>query len=128
MSCLTILALFAILTLIAGYTPMNSTQTGVNEQTIAAFDARRNFGKLLNGIKAGMKFVVKEHGEPVAAVVPLEEYEKWKQEREDAFRELSTIMDEAADNAHLSEKQALQLATDAVTAVRATGKAAVATS
>lgn len=98
---------------------MKTTQTGINEQTIAAFDARRNFGKLLDRIKAGIHVIVEEYGEPVGAFLPLAEYKKWKQDQEETLRTMLAMMDEAANNANLSEEEASKVATDAVTAIRA---------
>jgi prevent-host-death family protein len=55
-------------------------------KVIAAFDARRQFGRLLNDVMAkGDTFVVERHGEPVAAAVPIEVYEQWKRQREAFF-------------------------------------------
>jgi len=98
---------------------MNITNTSVTEKSVPSFDARRHFGKLIDGVKAGGKFVIKEHGQPVAAIVPLALYEQWKQEREEALTSLSTLMDEASANANLSEEDAMKLALEAVAAVRA---------
>jgi len=117
-SILTNITLFATIALIARYT-MNITNTSVTEKSVPSFDARRHFGKLIDGVKAGGKFVIKEHGQPVAAIVPLALYEQWKQEREEALTSLSTLMDEASANANLSEEDAMKLALEAVAAVRA---------
>jgi prevent-host-death family protein len=93
---------------------MNTTQTGATEKTIAAFEARRHFGKLLDEVSRDTKFVVKVHGEKVAALVPLSIYENWKREQET----LLALMDEAATNANLSSEDAENLAAAAVKAVR----------
>ena len=82
-SILTNITLFATIALIARYT-MNITNTSVTEKSVPSFEARRHFGKLIDGVKAGDKFVIKEHGQPVAAIVPLALYEQWKKEREEA--------------------------------------------
>jgi prevent-host-death family protein len=85
------------------------------ERTIAAFDARRQFGKVLNEVVAkGDTYVVARHGEPVAAVVPIAVYEQWKRSREAFFDRLEAT----ARRADLPEDEALALANDAVTAVR----------
>jgi prevent-host-death family protein len=93
---------------------MNVTQTGATEKTIAAFEARRHFGKLLDEVSRDTKFVVKVHGEKVAALVPLSIYEQWKREQET----LLALMDEAATNANLSSEEAESLAEEAVKTVR----------
>lgn len=51
-------------------------QTTQNTKIIPAFEARRKFGKLLQGILKGDKYVVERNGEKVAAVVPIEVYEQ----------------------------------------------------
>jgi prevent-host-death family protein len=99
---------------------MNSIQTAVTEKTIAAFEARRYFGKILDGVKAGEKFVVEEYGEPVAAVVPLAMYTQWKREREAFFDQMEAI----AQEVNLSPQEAERIATEAVQAVRARKKTA----
>src|SRR2546422_774884 len=98
---------------------MNSTQTAVTEKTIAAFEARRHFGKMIDQVKLGENFVVEEYGEPVAAFVPLQIYEAWKKDRKRFF----ATMREAAETANLSEVEANKLAAEAVEAVRANAKA-----
>jgi prevent-host-death family protein len=87
------------------------------EKTIAAFDARRQFGRLLNDVIAkGDKFVVERHGEPVAAVVPIDVYEQWKRQREAFFAKWQ----EVAERVNLPEEEAMRLANEAVQAVRHT--------
>lgn len=90
------------------------------EKTIAAFDARRQFGKVLRDVETrGHSFVVERHGEPVAAVVPLRLYEQWKRERNNFF----ALLHKAQQNANLSEEEAEALALEAVAAVRAERRA-----
>lgn len=85
------------------------------EKVIAAFDARRQFGRLLNDVIArGDKFVVERHGEPVAAVVPIELYEQWKRQRDAFFAQ----WEEAAKRVDLPEDEAMRLAKEAVQTVR----------
>lgn len=90
------------------------------ERTIAAVDARRQFGKVLNEVMAkGDSYLVERHGEPVAAVVPIRLYEQWKRER-DAFFDR---MEETAKRANMSEEEGMSLALEAVQAVRAERRA-----
>src|SRR5258706_16372568 len=56
-SILTNITLFATIALIARYT-MNMTNTSVTEESVPSFEARRHFGKLIDGVKAGDKFVI----------------------------------------------------------------------
>ena len=58
--------------------------------------------------------MVQVHGEKVAALVPLDIYENWERDQEAFF----ALMDEAATNANLSEENAMELANEAVKAVR----------
>jgi|SRR5216683_6633136 len=95
---------------------MNVTSPAIMEKVIAAFEARRNFGKILNLVTStGERFVVEKHGEPVAAVVPIKIYEQWKREREEFFAQMETI----AQEVNLSPQDADRIASEAVKAVRA---------
>lgn len=85
------------------------------ERMVAAYDARRQFGKLLTDVIAnGDKFVVERHGAPVAAVVPIEVYEQWKRQREAFFAKWEAV----AARVDLPEGEAMNLANEAVQAVR----------
>jgi antitoxin (DNA-binding transcriptional repressor) of toxin-antitoxin stability system len=85
------------------------------EKTVSAYALRRGLGQMVQDILTrGDKFVVERHGTPVAAMVPIEVYEQWKQSRERFFEMLRT----AQANANLSEEEAAQLAAEAVEAVR----------
>jgi len=90
------------------------------EREIAAFEARRSFGKLLSEVAAkGDRYVVERHGEPVAAVVPMQVYEQWKRRREAFFER----MEATARRANMSEDDAMALALEAVREVRAKRRA-----
>jgi prevent-host-death family protein len=81
------------------------------EHKIAAFDARRNFGKVLNEVAAkGNHYVVERHGEAVAAVVPIELYEQWKNAREAFFDRLEAT----AQQSNVAEDEAMELALGAI--------------
>ena len=86
------------------------------EKTVGAFEIRRNLGKVLHDIAArGDKYIVERHGEPVAAVVPVEAYEQWKRSRSRLFEQLRR----SQENANLSPEEADALAEEAVEAARA---------
>lgn len=86
------------------------------EKTVPAFEARRQFGKLLQDVAGrGHRFVVERHGEPIAAVVPIEVHEQWKRARGAFFAQMREI----AELASLSPEEADALAAEAVQAVRA---------
>ena len=54
---------------------------------------RRRFGELLDRVVAGDPVVVERHGKPVAAVVPIALYERWRAERESFFDALRALAD-----------------------------------
>ncbi len=90
------------------------------ERIIGAFDARRQFGRVLNEV-AGKhdRYVVERHGEPVAADIPIDLYEQWKQARSEFFDRL----EQSAQRSSLDEEAAISVALEAVQAVRAEGRA-----
>ena len=89
------------------------------EKVVAAFDARRQFGKILQEVLSkGDRFVVERHGEEVAAIVPIEVYKEWKGARTAFFDKIKAV----AERADLSAKQADDLAGKAVHAVRTAKK------
>lgn len=86
------------------------------EKSVTAFAVRRQLGKILQAVAArGDRFLVERHGEPIAAVVPIEVYEQWKRTRAQFFVRLRA----SAERADLPEKEADKLANEAVRAVRA---------
>lgn len=86
------------------------------EKTIAAFEARRQFGQLLRDVEGRKdRFVIELHGRPAAALVPLEIYHQWLSQWDRAF----ALMEQAAGRANLTEDDADALAEEAVAAVRA---------
>lgn len=85
------------------------------ERTIGAFDARRQFGKVLNEVTAkGDAYVVERHGEAIAAVVPIALYERWKRDRAAFFDRLEAV----AQRANVPEQEAEQLVAEAIREVR----------
>lgn len=85
------------------------------EKMIGAFEARRQLGKILKEVSGkGDRYVVEYHGEPVAAVVPIQLYEQWKRRREAFFDKMRLT----AERANLSEEEAMTLAQEAIQAVR----------
>jgi prevent-host-death family protein len=86
------------------------------EKTVGAFEVRRQLGRILRDVSArGDRVVIERHGEAVAAVVPIEVYEQWKRARAEFFDRIGA----AAEAANLSPREADELATEAVAAVRA---------
>lgn len=91
----------------------------ITEKTVGAFEIRRNFGRLLQGVLAkGDKYIIKRHGEAVAVVVPLRVYRQWKQNRAALF----DTMRKTQKQASLTAEEADTLAREAVEVVRAANK------
>ena len=89
------------------------------EKTVGAFETRRQLGRILKDVSGkGDHYVLEYHGEPVAAVVPMPLYERWKQQREAFFDHLEAM----AATANLSPAEADDLAAEAVRAVRDTDR------
>ena len=85
------------------------------DKTIAAFAARRQFGQILKKVEVkGDRFVVERHGEPVAAVIPIDVYNQWKSAREAFFQKIR----KASSQSNLSPEDAKKLAGKAVKAAR----------
>lgn len=52
------------------------------EKTIGVTKARDEFRRIVDGVQyQGDKYVIKRHGRPAVAVVPIRVYENWKQQR-----------------------------------------------
>lgn len=61
---------------------------GMMRKTVSAVRARGKLGELLEEVYyRGNQYVIERAGKPMAAVVPVEQYEQWRKERE-AFFEL----------------------------------------
>jgi len=89
------------------------------EKTVTAFEARRQFGQLLRGVEArGDRVIIMWHGQPAAALVPLDVYELWRMNWDRSV----DLLEEAATRANLSEDEAAALAGEAVAAVRGARK------
>ena len=81
------------------------------EKTIGAFEARRNFGKILQDVMVNCdNVIIERRGEPVAVVVPVEVYRQWQRSRQSFFRKLQ----EMAEQANMSPEEADELAAEAV--------------
>ncbi len=88
------------------------------EKLVGAVEAWNDWNDMLQAVAGrGDRYVIELGGERVAAVVPLDLYERWKQERAAFFDQLETM----AQRADLSPEDAVTLAEDAVRAVRRAG-------
>lgn len=53
------------------------------EKTVGVTRAREQFRSILDEVQyQGDKYVIRRHGKPAVAVVPVEIYENWKQQRQ----------------------------------------------
>lgn len=89
------------------------------ERRIGAIDARNDLDRVLDDVAGNRdSYVVERQGEPIAALVPIQQYEQWKRAREAFFDRAEVIGQHAA----LSPEDAEQLVQEAISAAR-TGKA-----
>jgi prevent-host-death family protein len=72
---------------------MVSTAVEVSmRKTINAMRARGNLGQILEEVYyRGDQYIIERSGKAMAAVVPVEQYEQWRQEREAFFRSVEEI-------------------------------------
>ena len=90
-------------------------------RTMTAWDARRNFGKLMQDVATtGHSVVVESHVEPKVAVVPIRILDDWERRRAAFFDDMQAV----AERVDLPEDKAMDLALEAVAAVRAEARAA----
>jgi len=88
----------------------------MSTKTMSAWEARRNFGKLLNEVTRNRQpVIVESHGEPVAAVVPLHILESYRR----AGDRLEEIASAAAARANLTEEEAMEIAIREIAAYHA---------
>ncbi len=86
------------------------------EQRMSAWDARRQFGRMLREVSSGrVRVIVESHGEPVAAMIPIEQYEAMQRSRAAAYDAIFAI----ADRVDLSEDDATRVIEDVM---RETGR------
>ena len=62
------------------------------EKTIGVTKARDEFRRIVDAVQyQGDKYVINRHGKPAVAVVPVEIYENWKQQRRRLFDLISEV-------------------------------------
>ena len=85
------------------------------EKQLSAFEARRHLGRVLKEVAGkGDRYVVEYHGEPVAAIVPMQLYEQWKEERATFFSQMRAT----AEQANVDEEEAEALVAEALAVAR----------
>ena len=87
------------------------------EKTISAMAARRKLGQVLEEVYyQGNQFIVERAGKPMAVVVPLDQYQQWKERREQFF----AMIDEVRGRNEDATPEAIEAEVEgAVRAVRA---------
>jgi prevent-host-death family protein len=86
-------------------------------KTINAVRARGNLGRILEEVYyRGDEYIIERAGKPMAAVVPIEQYEQWHKEREEFF----AFIDEVRERNRGVDQEAL--ARDVADAVRSARK------
>lgn len=89
------------------------------EKKVETLEAKRHLDRILREVsKNGDRYVVQADGAPVAVVVPVAMYERWKRDRGAFFEELEGI----ARRSGLDPDSADHLSTEAVSAVRDRGR------
>lgn len=85
------------------------------EKTVSSEDMSQHFGNLLEDVSGqGDRYVVEREGVPLAAVIPFALYARWKRRRGAFFQ----LMRETADQANLSEEEAVRITDEAKHAIR----------
>lgn len=85
------------------------------EERISAWEARRQFGSVLRRVSTERKSVIVEsHGEPIAAIVPMNAYRRDLAER----NEFLALLEKAQMNANMDEDEAMELALEVQREVR----------
>ena len=86
------------------------------ERELGITKAREEFSNIVEQVQfRGDAYIIRRHGKPAAAVVPVQVYESWKRQR----RELFDLIREMQQEANLEPEEAERLAAEAVAAVRA---------
>ena len=82
-------------------------------------EARNSFRAIVDQVQyQGDSYIISRNGKPAAAVVPVEVYEAWKQQRAEFFDLVRRMQKEA----NLKPKEADRLADEAIRAARKTVK------
>jgi prevent-host-death family protein len=85
------------------------------EKELGVTEARKEFSDVVEKVQyQGDAYIINRHGKPAAAVVPVQVYENWKQQRKELFRLIRDMQDEA----DLDPEDADLLAAEAVASVR----------
>ena len=68
------------------------------ERRMGVTEARKQLARIVDEVKyKGENYIIIRHGQPAAAVVPMDVYRRWKQEREELFGVIREIQAANAD-------------------------------
>ena len=96
------------------YTVEKGTET--MERRMGVTEARKQLARIVDEVKyKGENYIIIRHGQPAAAVVPMEVYRRWKQEREELFGVIREIQ---AANADADPDQVMKEVLEAQQSVR----------
>mgnify|MGYP002750773104 CR=1 FL=1 len=66
------------------------------EKELGVTEARKEFSDLVEKVQyQGDAYIISRHGKPAAAVVPVQVYENWRQQRKELYRLIRDMQDEA---------------------------------
>ncbi len=86
------------------------------ERQLGITEARKLLARIVDAVKyEGDNYVIVRHGEPVAAVVPMSVYRRWKRERQELFDVIRRIQ---AANPDADPNQVMEEVLKAQQAVR----------
>lgn len=68
------------------------------ERRLGVTEARKDLARIIDEVKyKGENYIIVRHGQPAAAVVPIEVYRHWQQEREELFATIRNIQSAHVD-------------------------------
>jgi len=86
------------------------------ERQMGVTEARKQFAQMIDEVQyKGDNYIIVRHGEPAAAVVPVEVYLQWRREREEFFDLIRSVQ---AENADAEPDQVMRDVLEAQQAVR----------
>ena len=86
------------------------------ERQLGVTEARKQFAQMIDEVKyRGDNYIIVRHGEPAAAVVPMEVYLQWKRERVELFDLIRSVR---AENANADPDEVMKVVLEAQQAVR----------
>ncbi|MEW6273632.1 MAG: type II toxin-antitoxin system Phd/YefM family antitoxin [Bacillota bacterium] len=80
------------------------------ERVISPMEARDKLGQIIEeAYYSGNQFIIARRGKPMAAIVPISEYQKWQKEREEFFNLIGEVWEANQDaDQEQAEKDVLE--------------------